>query len=251
MKETDISRPGVIFLPPRAAQLRVGPVPNINCPVERASPYLALFLQGKMFNLAAIPPHLRRGEPRRKCSGHPGSGPSARWRRLCQSSLQGSKTFALATLPRCQPQTAPGSTIRALISPESFDPALSWAVPAQAPEAVCLTLLPPVFVGVWEPKVSQTLHRQSLPAPHLPDRLRGHAPLRSAPYGTGRLTEAPQGHRHNRSICETASTIGPPETPASAISGKEPASPARRDGSRDKEYIQRGSSWRCCRCSCP
>ena len=127
----------VNFLPPRAAQLRVGPVPNINCPDKRASPYLALFLQGKKLNLAAIPPHLYREESRQKCSRHPGSGPTTRWRRLCQSSLQGSKTFALAALPRCQPQTAPGSTVRALISPESFEPALSWAVPAQAPEAVC------------------------------------------------------------------------------------------------------------------
>jgi hypothetical protein len=52
------------------------------------------------FNLAAIPPHLYREESRQKCSGHPGSGPSARWRRLCQSSFQGSKTFALAAPPR-------------------------------------------------------------------------------------------------------------------------------------------------------
>lgn len=87
------------FLLARAAQLRVGPVPNINCPGKRASPYLALFLQGKKFNLAAIPPHICREESRQKCSGHPGSGP----------------------LARCQPQTAPGSTVRALISPESFD----------------------------------------------------------------------------------------------------------------------------------
>ena len=109
------------FLPARAAQLRVGPVPNINCPGKRASPYLALFLQGKKFNLAAIPPHICREESRQKCSGHPGSGPLARWRRLCQSSFQGIKTIALAAPPRCQPQTAPGSTVRALISPESFD----------------------------------------------------------------------------------------------------------------------------------
>lgn len=31
---------------------------------------------------------------------------------------------------------------------------LLWAVPAQAPEAVCLPHKLPVFVGVWEPKVS-------------------------------------------------------------------------------------------------
>jgi len=83
-KETDISRPKVSFLPPRAAQLRVGPVPNINCPDKRASPYLALFLQGMKFNLPAIPPHLCREESRQKCSGQAGGGPSVRWRRQCQ-----------------------------------------------------------------------------------------------------------------------------------------------------------------------
>jgi len=42
-----------------------------------------------------------------------------------------------------------------------------WAVPAQAPEAVCPSLQLPVFGGVWEPKVSQPLSRQSPPAlPH-------------------------------------------------------------------------------------
>ena len=149
-----------------AAQLRVGPVPNINCPGKRASPYLALFLQGKEFNLAAIPPHICQEESRQKCSGHPGSGPLARWRRLCQSSLQGIKTIALAAPPRCQPQTAPGSAVRALTSPESFDSALLWAVPAQAPESVCPHTLP-VFVGGREPEVSRPWSRQSQSAPHL------------------------------------------------------------------------------------
>ena len=40
-----------------------------------------------------------------------------------------------------------------------------WAVPAQAPEAVCLPHKLPVFVGVWEPEVSQPLRRQSPPTP--------------------------------------------------------------------------------------
>ena len=59
-----------------------------------------------MFNLAAIPPGLCREESRQKPSGQPGGRRSACWRRQCQSSLQGIKTFALAALPRCQPQTA-------------------------------------------------------------------------------------------------------------------------------------------------
>ena len=60
-----------------------------------------------MFNLAAIPPGICREESRQKPSGRPGHGRPGRWRRQCQSSLQGIKTFALAALPRCQPQTAP------------------------------------------------------------------------------------------------------------------------------------------------
>lgn len=59
-----------------------------------------------MFNLAAIPPGLCREESRQKPSGRPGHGRPGRWRRQCQSSFQGIKTFALAALPRCQPQTA-------------------------------------------------------------------------------------------------------------------------------------------------
>ena len=41
---------------------------------------------------------------------------------------------------------------------------LLWAVPAQTREAVCPPIAP-VFVGVWEPKVSQPLYRQSPPTP--------------------------------------------------------------------------------------
>ena len=60
-----------------------------------------------MFNLAAIPPGLCREESRQKPSGRPGSSRPGCRRRQCQSSFQGIKTFALAALPRCQPQTAP------------------------------------------------------------------------------------------------------------------------------------------------
>ena len=58
------------------------------------------------FNLAAIPPHLCRGEPRQKCSGHPGHGRPGRWRRLCPSSSRRSPAFASILLPSCPPQTA-------------------------------------------------------------------------------------------------------------------------------------------------
>ena len=49
-----------------------------------------------MLYLAAIPPHLRRGEPRRKCSGRPGCGRPGRWRRHCQFGLRTSRR------PNCQ-----------------------------------------------------------------------------------------------------------------------------------------------------
>jgi hypothetical protein len=146
-----------------------------------------MFLQGKKFNLAAIPPHLCREESRQKCSGHPGSGPSARWRRLCQPPFQGIKTFALVALPRCQPQTAPGGTVSALISAGSFDSALLWAVPAQAPERVCLTRPLSVFAGGREPKVSRPLSRQSPPAPSFQTLSGANAPLCSAPLVVWRL----------------------------------------------------------------
>ena len=95
-----------------------------------------------------------------------------------------------------------------------------WAVPAQAPEGVCPPAAP-VFVGVWEPKVSQPLHRQSPPHPHTarhPPWPRSTRFARSAPYGTGRLTAAAQGPLRNPRVCETASTIGHPDTHAQTSS---------------------------------
>ena len=49
-----------------------------------------------MLYQAAIPPHLRRGEPRRKCYGRPGCGRPGRWRRHCQFGPQ------LRRSPNCQ-----------------------------------------------------------------------------------------------------------------------------------------------------
>jgi hypothetical protein len=83
--------------------------PSRQRPCAGASPshHLRRLFSKVKFNLAAIPTHLCREESRQKCSGQQGSSRSGCWRRLCQSSFQGNKTFALAALPRCQPQTAP------------------------------------------------------------------------------------------------------------------------------------------------
>ena len=91
------------------ASLGVGPAPPVVCQAEPATPLPAPFLRGTASpcsNLPAIPPHLRREESRRKCSGQAGSGPPVRWRRQCQSSQICSPAFASAQLLRCQPQTA-------------------------------------------------------------------------------------------------------------------------------------------------
>ena len=91
------------------ASLGVGPAPPVVCQAEPATPLPAPFLRGTAppcSNLPAIPPHLRREESRRKCSGQAGSGPPVRWRRQCQSSQICSPAFASAQLLRCPPQTA-------------------------------------------------------------------------------------------------------------------------------------------------
>ncbi len=84
-------------------------------------------------------------------------------------------------------------------------------------------------------------------APTLLDRLPGHAPLRSAPYGTGRLAggsrievrgNAGQVSRPDASACKTSSTIGQPGTHARASVRHPPASPARRP-EKGYKYILR------------
>lgn len=86
------------------------------------------------------------------------------------------------------------------------------AVPARAPEAVCLPTFLAVFAGVWEPEVSQPLRRQSPSAAHAADRLRGQRSTRfarSASLVTGRLTAATaQSLAHDAGSCETASNQG-------------------------------------------
>ena len=66
------------------ASLGVGPAPKVVCRSKSATPPSSPFLLGTASpwsNLAAIPPHLCRGEPRQKCSGQPGCSRPGCWRR--------------------------------------------------------------------------------------------------------------------------------------------------------------------------
>ena len=163
------------------------------------------------FNLAAIPPHLCREESRQKCSGQQGHGRPGCWRRHCQfglrqclrpscQRLRGSArisdvAFVLLFEGQCQfaKTVVPRINVCASLT--------RWAVPSQAPEAVC-PRTPPVFVGVWEPKVSQPLHRQSPPTPtpaRPPPWPRFTRFARSAPLVVGRDCPHTQAsHRHSQ-----------------------------------------------------
>ena len=97
------------------------------------------------------------------------------------------------------------------------------------------TLVPRSQGGPFRPRPRrESAHpqRRSLAAhPHTakhPPWPRSTRFARSAPYGTGRLTAAAQGHRRNLRVYETASTIGHPGTHAQTSSQPRPASPARR-----------------------
>jgi hypothetical protein len=78
-----------------AGSFRVfAPLPP-QAPSEEQSPSTPRYGFAVLY-LAAIPPHLRRGKPRRKCSGRPGCGRPGRWRRHCQFGLRTSRC------PNCQ-----------------------------------------------------------------------------------------------------------------------------------------------------
>ena len=76
------------------ASLGVGPAQKVSSRDKPASSPFAPFLLGTAspcYHLAASPPHLRRGKPRRKCSGRPGGSRSGCWRRHCQFGLRTSR----------------------------------------------------------------------------------------------------------------------------------------------------------------
>ena len=154
--------------------------------------------------------------------------------------------------PCCPPHPAPVAPSVQGLRPSAitFVGALSRAVPARGREAVCPPHRLPVFVGVWEPQVSQPLCRQSPPAPTRQTASRPNAPLRSAPYGTGRLAG---GHRIKDSAdtsvnsrpghpaCKTPSTIGQPGGPRPSLCADASVVPRPEDRKRDIN-IHQGSS---------
>jgi len=126
--------------------------------------------------LPAIPPHLRRGEPRRKCSGRAGGSRTQLFNcfRLLAQRMSGG-AFGGLWPPRLIALSAHNHAFASARHPlrrwvpfslgfahgrYPFDSALPRAVPARAPEAVCAHKLP-VFAGGREPGVSRPLYRQS------------------------------------------------------------------------------------------
>ena len=147
-------------------------------------------------------------------------------RRCILPLFEGQCMFAETVLPR------------ATVLPRS----LLWAVPAQAGEAVCHPQRRslPLFQGA---RGLPSTALQSPPSPTLPDRLPGHAPLRSAPLVTDGLTGGPRidvrGNagdisRIDPAACETVSNQGQPGAHARTSVQHRPASPARRP---EKRYI--------------
>ena len=116
-----------------------------------------------------------------------------------------------------------------------------WAVPAQAREAVCLPFAP---VSSAAPGSLASPFRDA-PEPAAPTSSRPPPGprstrfARSAPYGTGRLTDAALGHLHNPRVCETASTIGQPGAHARASVRYRPSYPARTDGKDEYTYTRK------------
>ena len=126
---------------------------------------------------AAIPPHLCRGEPRQKCSGQPGGSRSGCWRRQCRN--KSATDCAGATMPgsiRCRERR---TAIRAS-EPSRLSPARPSVHPSR----------PVSSAPLLRPDGLRSIPLQSPAAPTMPDRLPGHAPLRSASYGTARLLAA-------------------------------------------------------------
>ena len=112
--------------------------------VRRSLPHHFRHRSSKVeYNLAAIPPHLRREESRRKCSGRPGHGRPGRWRRECQPYSPKGPLYGRHTLRRSARSIDVGVVLlfdgqclfAGTLLPRStvISRSLPWAVPAQTP----------------------------------------------------------------------------------------------------------------------
>ena len=165
------SLPCWVVPPPKTRQSVEPPASSSSSPLRStASPCLSL---------PAIPPHLRRGEPRRKCSGRAGGSRLQLFNcfRLLAQRMSGG-AFGGLWPPRLIALSAHNHAFASARHPlrrwepfslgfahgrYPFDSALSRARWARTPEAVCAHILP-VFAGGREPRVSRPLYRQSPPS---------------------------------------------------------------------------------------
>ena len=151
---------------------------------------------------AAIPPHLCRGEPRQKCSGQPGGSRSGCWRRQCRN--KSATDCAGASMPgsiRCRERY---TAIQAN-EPSRLSPVRPSVHPSR----------PVSSAPLLRPDGLRSIPLRSPAAPTTPDRLPGHAPLRSASYGTARLLAATRNPlAHSPGDQETGQHHRPPACPS-------------------------------------
>ena len=195
------------------ASLGVGPAPPVVWQDEPATPLPAPFLRGTAppcSNLPAIPPHLCRDESRQKCSGQAGhsrphplpavGADSVSHRRSALRHSPPSSSCAACHRLRGSARISVVDVVLLFdgqcLFAEAIVPrinvisrSLLWAVPAQAPEAVCL---PTTSVSSAVPgSLTSPFHGAPEPAdPHAARPLPGPRSTRfarSAPLVTGRL----------------------------------------------------------------
>ena len=242
---TRIQRPcSASILPPYAAPLLGRSLSGSQLSRKRASSLPPLPLLGKptaWLYPAAIPPHLCRGEPRQKCSGQPGGSRSGCWRCVCPS--EPATPSAGGVVPgsiRCR-ERFPFVRARGPFRPRPVRPSANRTMP--------------VFVGVWEPEVSQPLRRQSPPTPSRQTASPASLRFAPAPWSLG---DSKPGFPHqgrgdidrrsppDRPALETPSNQGPPRDSRLSLGADASVVPRPGDGKRVNTYTTGGSGWRRC-----
>ena len=192
---------------------------------------------------AAIPPHLCRGKPRQKCSGQPGGSRSGCWRR--QSPVKLALDCA-------------GGSVQGSICCRECRTAIRASGPFRPrPGRPSASSTMPVFVGVWEPKVSQPLSRQSPPTPSRQTASPASLRFAPAPWSLGdskpgfphrRQHHIDRRHPPGRPVLETPSNQGLPWVSRPGRSAYSSALPRSEDGKRVYIFTQGSSGFRRCGC---